>query len=88
MPSVPKAARAAYEAELQKDGLYGLRIRELTDRGQIIAARDHATYLPISYVEPFDGNDTLVGLDLSGLRDLAACSGMPATRDISRYQRP
>ena len=31
VPKIGKADRAAYEAGLQKDGLYGLHIRQLTD---------------------------------------------------------
>jgi signal transduction histidine kinase len=65
VPSISRAGRQSYEASLQQDGLYGLRIRELTDQDQIVPAGDRASYLPISYVEPFDGNDNLVGLDLS-----------------------
>src|SRR6185312_3571104 len=50
---------------LQRDGLYGLRIHERNGQGQAIPAGDHAFYLPVSFVEPFEGNDSLVGLDLS-----------------------
>ena len=71
VPRIVQSNRQAYETALQQDGLYGLRIRELTDQGQIVAAADRATYLPISYVEPFEGNDTLVGLDLSGIARFA-----------------
>lgn len=65
VPRIAKADRAAYEAELQRDGLYGLKIRELTDKGEIAEAGERAAYAPISYVEPFDGNLNLVGLDLT-----------------------
>ncbi len=71
VPRVVKNARQAYEAGLHSDGLYGLRIHEVTDRGLVVAAKDRAYYLPISYVEPFEGNDTLVGLDLSAIPSLS-----------------
>ncbi len=67
VPSVPLKSRQSYEASLQEDGLYGLGIGELTDGGRIIAAGNRGNYLPISFIEPFDGNDNLVGLDLSQL---------------------
>jgi signal transduction histidine kinase len=67
VPSVPLKTRQSYEASLQDDGLYGLGIGELTDDGRIIAAASRKSYLPISFIEPFDGNDNLVGLDLSQL---------------------
>jgi len=65
VPAVTGAERGAYETGLQQDGLYGLRIHELTDEDQVVDAGEHQSYLPISYVEPFDGNETLVGLDLA-----------------------
>src|SRR5215469_8461280 len=71
VPKVTKAGRRAYEAGLQKDGLYGLRIHELTKQGLVTATQDHGVYLPVSFVEPFEGNDALVGLDLSAVPSLS-----------------
>ena len=71
VPRVTKAGRLAYEAGLQRDGLFGLRIHELDAQGLVVEAKDRASYLPISYVEPFEGNDSLVGLDLSGVASLS-----------------
>jgi signal transduction histidine kinase len=71
VPRVTGPERPAYEAGLQGDGLYGLRIHELADQGLVVPAADRPSYLPISYVEPFDGNDALVGLDLSEIPYLA-----------------
>jgi signal transduction histidine kinase len=65
VPSVTRKDRAAYEATLQKDGLYGLRIRQATSEGALANAGDRAAYLPITYVEPFDQNENLIGVDLS-----------------------
>ena len=65
VPKVGKAERAAYEAGLQKDGLYGLHIRQLTDHGAIVEADAKDAYLPITYVEPFDRNISLLGVDIS-----------------------
>ena len=65
VPRVGRSDRATYEAGLAADGLYGLRIRELTDRGEIVDVGERPSYTPISYVEPFDGNLNLVGLDVS-----------------------
>src|ERR1700742_2835750 len=65
VPSVAHKDRAAYETALQKDGLYGLRIRQATSQGTLANAGDHTAYLPITYVEPFEQNDNLIGVDLS-----------------------
>lgn len=70
-PRVTGSFRRAYEAGLQRDGLYGLRIHELADSGQVVAAIDRQSYLPISYIEPFEGNDALVGLDLLSIPSLS-----------------
>ena len=71
VPRVARSARQTYEAGLQRDGLYGLRIHDFTVQGEAVAARDRAYYLPVSYVDPFDGNETLVGLDLSSIPSLS-----------------
>jgi signal transduction histidine kinase len=71
VPRVTGNFRSAYEAGLQRDGLYGLRIHEITGRGQVVAAEDRDSYLPISYIEPFEGNDALVGLDLLSVPSLS-----------------
>src|ERR1700761_2105940 len=47
VPKVPAAARSSYEAGLQSDGLYGLRIHELDSRGLVVASENHASYLPV-----------------------------------------
>jgi signal transduction histidine kinase len=70
-PKVAGTARRAYEAGLQSDGLYGLRIHELNAQELVVAAQDRPSYLPISYVDPFEGNEALVGLDLSSIPSLA-----------------
>ena len=63
---VTQPGRAAYEAQMERDGLHGLKIHQLPNKGVPISARAGNTYLPVGYVEPFNGNADLVGLDLSG----------------------
>ena len=65
LPQIDQRGRKAFEARLQNDGLYGLRLRELTQTGALVNADTRPTYLPVSYVEPFDGNGSLIGVDLS-----------------------
>ncbi|HWY63104.1 MAG TPA: CHASE domain-containing protein [Rhizomicrobium sp.] len=65
VPVVQKHDRAQYEKTLQEDGLYGLKIRQVTAQGKFVHAGAQPLYLPVSYVEPFEGNGSLVGLDLS-----------------------
>jgi signal transduction histidine kinase len=63
---VPPSGRAAYEAQMARDGLHGLKIHPLSGKYAPAGAGARVSYLPVGYVEPFDGNANLVGLDLSG----------------------
>lgn len=65
VPVVPGPARRTYEANLQRDGLYGLRIREMDAGGAFSVARTKSTYFPVTYVDPLDDNQDLIGLDLA-----------------------
>ena len=65
LPRVVQNQRGTYEAQLQGDGLFGLRIRDLVGQGKLVDAGARQYYLPITYIEPFDGNGSLLGLDLS-----------------------
>ena len=65
VPRVTAPGRAAYEAQLHSDGLYGLAIRDISAGGTLVRADARASYRPVGYVEPFDGNGGLIGVDLS-----------------------
>lgn len=65
LPQTSQAARKSLEARMQSDGLYGLRLRELTQDGGLVTAADRPSYLPVSYVMPFEGNGSLIGVDLA-----------------------
>ena len=65
LPQTAQAARKGFEARMQNDGLYGLKLRELTPSGELITAATRPNYLPVSYVQPFEGNGSLIGVDLA-----------------------
>ena len=44
---------------------FTLHIRQLTDQGAMVEADAKDAYLPITYVEPFDRNISLLGVDIS-----------------------
>ena len=81
LPHIEARQRRTFEEGLQKDGLYGLRLRALTAAGQLVDADARPAYLPVAYVEPFDASGSLIGVDLSDnpiyapLFDAAARSG-------------
>jgi signal transduction histidine kinase len=64
LPQVLQKQRSAFETDLQRDGLYGLRLREITPAGHLINADTRPSYLPVAYVEPFEGSGNLIGVDL------------------------
>jgi len=65
LPEVGAKARTGFEAELQRDGLFGLTLRELTDNGELVHAGARDDYLPVAYVEPFEVSGQLIGVDLA-----------------------
>ncbi len=64
IPKVAADRRSAYEAEAKKDGLFDFQVVERHD-GVVVAAGERETYFPVFYLEPFQGNESMVGLDLS-----------------------
>ncbi|HEX7775107.1 MAG TPA: CHASE domain-containing protein [Parvibaculum sp.] len=75
VPEVPHSARKAYEANFQRDGLYGLRIRQVDPVKGYEIAGTRPFYLPVTYVDPLESNQDLIGLDLAtdpDYRDLLA----------------
>ena len=65
VPRVPQAARKTYEANFQRDGLYGLRIREVDPAKGFAIAKARPFYLPVTYIDPLETNQELIGLDLA-----------------------
>src|SRR6478752_4068822 len=65
LPQIAQQQRKTFETNLQRDGLYGLRLRELTERNRLIDAGARPAYLPVAYVEPFESSGNLIGVDLS-----------------------
>lgn len=65
VPMIPDSARGAYETSLQRDGLYGLRIREIDPEKGFAVARTRPSYFPVTYVDPLETNQDLIGLDLA-----------------------
>src|SRR4051812_46159942 len=64
LPSLSHQQRHFFESNLQRDGLYGLKLRELTASGQLVNAAEQSAYLPVAYVEPFESSGDLIGVDL------------------------
>jgi len=65
VPQVTAEDRRIYEQRAWDDGLFGFRISDLDFVGNRVPASERETYYPIYYVEPFEGNETVLGLDLA-----------------------
>jgi len=62
-PRVPRAARQRFEAAVQREGLPGYHIFELSADRQPRASADRPEYFPILYSEPQGNNGMALGLD-------------------------
>jgi signal transduction histidine kinase len=75
VPRVPAQQRTKYERRAQVDGLFGLRIRELDARSELVPAAARPEYFPVYYVEPFEGHERLLGVDLGSDADARSVLG-------------
>ncbi len=65
VPVISNTARKSYEQKFQRDGLYGLRIREMNAAREYSIAAARPAYFPVTFVDPLEGNQDLIGLDLA-----------------------
>jgi signal transduction histidine kinase/FixJ family two-component response regulator len=85
VPRVKADDRAAYERAAHEDGYPRFTISESSDDHSSQAAGLRAEYFPVYYIEPIDGNELALGLDLASdadrreALDRARDSGLPVT---------
>jgi signal transduction histidine kinase len=65
IPRVPAEKRGDYEKQGEKDGLYGFHFTEMDTLGNTVRAHERDEYYPVYYVEPFEGNQGILGFDLA-----------------------
>lgn len=63
-PRVSHADRAAFEAKVRAEGFPGFGIRDFGPDRRVIAAKERADYYPLTYIEPFSGNEIVHGYDI------------------------
>jgi signal transduction histidine kinase len=63
-PRVPDAARASFEAAVQREGYAGFRIVERDAQGRLQPAARRDEYFVVTYVEPHAGNEAALGYDI------------------------
>ena len=64
VPRISHLERGAFEASMQRDGLFGLTIQETRPDGSLVEASKRPEYLPIAYLVPFEGNEDALSYDL------------------------
>ncbi len=69
IPRVPDEERIACETLAREDGFENFEIKEWTEDGEILRAAEQDEYYPIYYIEPFQGHETLLGLNLGVSED-------------------
>ena len=65
IPQVPHKRRRTFERRASKDGVLDFKFLEPGPDGTMRPASKRSEYFPIYYVEPFERNETALGLDLT-----------------------
>ena len=79
IPRVAQAQRATLEDAARKDGFPDFAFTERQSQGNMIRAAKRAEYFPVYFVEPYVGNETALGFDLSS--DAARLEALNRARD-------
>jgi signal transduction histidine kinase len=64
VPLVSAEERDDYETRAQQDGLFGFQVTERDAQGNLVAAESRPEYLPLYYLDPYEGNEDMLGHDL------------------------
>lgn len=79
IPRVLDPERKPYEDAAHKQGYLGFEIKDYAADGKLIRAGKRPEYYPVYYVEPFKGNEIILGVDFSV--DKARWQAMQEARD-------
>jgi PAS domain S-box-containing protein len=81
VPRVPLEMRARFEAAARRDGRPGFSVTERGPAGRLVAVGRRNEYLPVLYVEPSAGLETLLGFDAG--TEPAAANALARARDAN-----
>lgn len=65
VPLVTDERRAEFEEAVRQEGFPEFKITEIAPDGQLQPAGPREKYFPVTYVEPFEGNEKAFGFDFS-----------------------
>jgi two-component sensor histidine kinase len=83
-PVVPLAQRARLEDAVRREGYPAFAISDRSQDGRMVPAPTRAEYVPVLFMQPYQGNETALGFDLTSLPsrreviDRARDSALPA----------
>jgi two-component sensor histidine kinase len=83
-PVVPHAQRASLEGAVRREGYPEFTITDRGPDGRMVPASTRAEYVPVLFMEPYNGNESALGFDLTSLPsrreviDRARDSALPA----------
>ena len=66
-PVVPLAERARFEQAVRREGYPAFAITDRGQDGQMVPAPTRAEYVPVIFMQPYRGNETALGFDLTSL---------------------
>lgn len=75
VPIVPQSERDDYVRRAEADGLSGFDFTEITGTGRVVSAARRRRHLPMYFVEPYEGNEDLLGFDMSSVPALRSALG-------------
>nr|WP_228025019.1 CHASE domain-containing protein [cf. Phormidesmis sp. LEGE 11477] len=71
--------RTDFEATVRAEGYRTFQITEQNSQGELVRAGDRTHYVPVTYVQPYTGNEPALGYDLSS--DSIRRTALEAARD-------
>lgn len=74
-PRIPVQQIDDYELSARNDGLYGFSFRQANRHGAEEPISWRPEYFPIYFIEPFEGNENILGYDLGADSRLRAAAG-------------
>ena len=78
-PRVPAAQRAAFERAAQQAGYPNFQFTERNTQSQLVTAGQRPEYVVVYYIEPYRGNETALGYDVSS--DPVRAAALALARD-------
>lgn len=65
LPVIKDQEREDFEAQLRREGFSGFTITQRDARGVLVVAATRKEYVPVTYVEPYIGNERALGYDVA-----------------------